>query len=284
MADGRNAAGVLGPGKEGDMSANRYSLRISDAEHIRYRLMAEKARQDEAELWRLAGIKPGAEIVDVGCGPGATLVAMADVVGPDGLVVGIDSDPEAIERAKEMIQNARLTNASAKTGSADQTGLCAASFDTAVIRHMLSHNGGREQSIVDHVTTLLRPGGCLYLVDTEATAIRHWPPIPALAAMNERYVAFHTAQGNDLQIGLRLAALLSDAGLETVTHRGWFSCITPPVGMRPPVWAAREAMVAAGFVSPDELVEWERSLEQVDAAVHRPTYFVSTFGAIGRRR
>ncbi len=57
-----------------------YALRLSESEMARYQGMAQRARESESELWRLAGITSGAHVVDVGCGPGATMVAMAGVV------------------------------------------------------------------------------------------------------------------------------------------------------------------------------------------------------------
>ncbi|HEU5420356.1 MAG TPA: hypothetical protein VFV41_21895 [Streptosporangiaceae bacterium] len=43
-----------------------YALSISDIEVERYRLMAEMARELEADAWKLAGIVPGAVVADVG--------------------------------------------------------------------------------------------------------------------------------------------------------------------------------------------------------------------------
>ncbi len=44
-----------------------------------------------------------------------------------------------------------------------------------MLRHVLAHNGGAEDAIVAHLATLLRPGGCLYLVDAYLTAILSSP-------------------------------------------------------------------------------------------------------------
>jgi predicted O-methyltransferase YrrM len=80
-----------------------YALRLSESEMARYQGMAQRARETESELWRLAGITSGAHVVDVGCGPGATIVAMAGVVGAEGSVTGVDADPDAVDRATSVI-------------------------------------------------------------------------------------------------------------------------------------------------------------------------------------
>jgi hypothetical protein len=57
-----------------------------------------------------------------------------------------------------------------------------------------------------------------------------------------------------------------------------------PPGLRPPAWAARDAMRAAGIVSDEDLARWERGMLALDAAPARPTLFAPSFVAIGRRR
>jgi ubiquinone/menaquinone biosynthesis C-methylase UbiE len=59
-----------------------YSLRLSEAELARYRTMAQLAAEEEAADWAFAGIRPGAHVADVGCGPGAVLTVLAHAVGP----------------------------------------------------------------------------------------------------------------------------------------------------------------------------------------------------------
>ena len=81
------------------MTPSTYALRLSDDELGRYRMMAARARAEEGDLWDRARIVPGSGVADVGCGPGAMLVALAEVVGPTGRVTGIDADPAAVGAA-----------------------------------------------------------------------------------------------------------------------------------------------------------------------------------------
>jgi SAM-dependent methyltransferase len=266
----------------GDPAAGGYALALDPAEVGRYRMMAEQARKAEAALWRLAGVGPGARVADVGCGPGALLPLLAAEVGPDGEVAGVDGDPAAVAAATAYV--AGIAGVSVRAAPAEATGLPAGTFDTVMVRHVLAHNGGREQAIVDHLGTLPHPGGCLYLVDAYGPGMATEPDLPVLAEIGERYHAFHAARGNDLRAGLRLAGWLRAAGLELVDFRGTYQIVTFPPGMRPPAWAARDAMLAAGVVTAADLERWDRELTALDRRPDRPTGFLPIFTAIGRVR
>src|SRR5215472_4350993 len=188
-----------------------YSLKLSEQELTRYRMMAASAADNEAAEWSAAGIAPGARIADVGCGPGAVLRLLAERVGPEGQAVGIDADPAAVSMARQ--QTAGLPQARVQAGQADATGLEPGAYDVVMCRHVLAHNGGREAAIVVHLASLAAADGCVYLVDVDATALRFTSAGPELQDLNERYQAFHHARGSDLSVGLRLGDLLNDAGL-----------------------------------------------------------------------
>jgi SAM-dependent methyltransferase len=265
-------------------SDQSYALALSATEVTRYQQMAERARVAEADLWQRAGIVAGAQVADVGCGPGALLPALAGAVGPTGRVIAIDADPRALAAARALVAASGQANVTVRQGRADWTGLDAASCDVVMLRHVLAHNGGGEDVIVAHLGTLLRPGGCLYLVDADGTAVRTVPEDVDLEDLQQRYLTFHAAQGNDVRAGLRLGERLVRAGLELVEFRGTYLMGPVQVGMRSPPWAAREAMVAAGVATEGDVARWAGAFARCDAATTRATQFVPMFTAVGRRR
>lgn len=261
-----------------------YVLAVSEEEVQRYRFMAEHARTDEAELWRRAGIRLGATVADVGCGPAAVSVAVADLVGPAGRVIAVEREESARARAQQVIAASGARNVELLAGTATDTGISAGSVDVVMMRHVLAHNGPDEQSIVDHLARLVRPGGSVYLVDADATAFRMLDVDPDVEDLNERYVELHRRRGNDLQTGLRLGQLLGRAGLDVVLHEGRYTIARTPPGLRPPAWAARSAMLAEKIASAEDLRRWEAALARLDAAPERPTIFAPTFFALGTMR
>ena len=262
---------------------SEYALRLSDEERARYRFMAETALRTEGSQWAAAGVREGATVADVGCGPGAVSVVLAGLVGGTGHVWAVDGGPEAVELARRAVEEAGAGNVTVSQGDATATGLAPASVDVVMIRHVLAHNGGREAAIVAHAADLVRPGGTVYLVDIEASAMRVRPEDPDLADLDGRYKEWHGRQGNDLSVGLRLAELIAGAGLEVVEYEGRYQILQLPPGIRPPGWAGREAMVAAGLATPDDVARWDAAFHRVDQAAIRPTVFVPIFVAAGRR-
>jgi len=260
-----------------------YALRLTEDEIARYRMMADRARESEGPEWELAGIRSGARVADVGCGPGALLPLFSAAVGQGGAVDAIDGDAQAVAAAEELVSGAGLTNVRVARGRADHTGLEAGAYDTVNMRHVLAHNGAAAQSIVNHLAGLARPGGCVLLVDIDGTGMRMRPADPVFDEMMERYTAFQEGRQGDMRMGLRLDLLLEAAGLEVVAYRGLYDIVTLPPGLRGPAWAARDAMVAAGSASHDDLDRWDARYQEREASGEPVTFFFPRFVAVGRR-
>jgi len=262
---------------------SEYALALSEAEVARYRMMAANALTLEEALLRAAGVGPGAVVADVGCGPAAMSVELAKEVGPDGRVIGIERDEQALATARSLVEQSGVTNVEVRAGTAEETGIEPGSVDLAMMRHVLAHNGGREQAIVDHLATLPRAGGSVYLVDVDLTALRMIDADPELDDLSEKYARFHAMRGNDPRIGLRLSHLLRAAGLEVASFTGSYTIIEAPPGMRPPSWAAREAMLAERAATVEDVERWGAAFSRSDAASTRPLIFAPGFVAFGRK-
>jgi SAM-dependent methyltransferase len=208
---------------------------------------------------------------------------LARLVGPSGQVIAVERDKQALAAAAALIQRSGAGNVSLREGEATATGVEPGSVDVVMLRLVLAHNGGREQAIVGHLATLIRPGGSVYLVDGDQSGGRILDIDPDLDDLMTRYLEFHRRRGNDLSVGLRLAQLLAAAGLQVTSFQGAYNILTAPPGMRPPAWAAREAMLADGIVDNSVLDRWEAALARLDSSPVRPTIFAPQFIAADRR-
>jgi len=89
------------------------------------------ARTGTRTIERL-GLHPGARVLDVGCGTGASALPAAAAVAPDGHVIGIDLADRLLERARDKARTHGLTNVEFRVGDMTATGLPDESFDAVV--------------------------------------------------------------------------------------------------------------------------------------------------------
>ncbi|MBA4008911.1 MAG: SAM-dependent methyltransferase [Erythrobacter sp.] len=77
-----------------------------------------------AALLERAAYAPGERVLDLGCGGGATTLAIAEMVGPEGAALGLDIAPMLIEqaqaRAAKAGSTARFVCADAATAALDE--------------------------------------------------------------------------------------------------------------------------------------------------------------------
>jgi SAM-dependent methyltransferase len=130
-------------------------------------------------MQRLA-LSPGAQVVDVGCGPGATTFELAASVGPSGLAVGIDIAKELVSAAQRRASDLALGNAEFIHGDAQTFSFERAAFDAAYSRFGLMF-------FEDPVTAFsnlrgaIRPGGRLSFVSWQTVLENEWVLVPVLA-------------------------------------------------------------------------------------------------------
>ncbi len=264
-----------------DDQHDRYALELSDGEIQRYRFMAQAARANEERWWQLAGITDGACVLDLGCGPGLVALELSDVVGARGRVVGVDREADAVATARALLDEAGHDRTEIHRAEAWNTGLDPGGFDVVCLRHVLAHNTADEMTrILEHVQVLLRPGGCCYVAESDLTANRIDPPSYEIADLTDRYCAYLRSVGRNPAAGPMMGSILLSAGFELIGRHAEY--VMPPPGrdIRPPSWAAREAMVDAGFASADDVARWDRALtDQVDITVN---YFVAHHLIVGR--
>ena len=83
------------------MSDSTYALGHADVE-VRRLLLQGRLYNDYTEhALRLAGLRPGMRVLDIGCGPGDVSFLAARLVGPTGSVLGVDAAPAMVELARD---------------------------------------------------------------------------------------------------------------------------------------------------------------------------------------
>jgi ubiquinone/menaquinone biosynthesis C-methylase UbiE len=261
-----------------------YALQISDTELSRYRNMAARALQQETAAWTTAGFVSGARVADIGCGPAAILVELARIVGPTGEAIGVERDAASATMAEQVIAASGAVNARVVRAPAAQTGLQPGSIDAVMVRNVLIHNAADSiRDILEHIASLLRPGGQLYVIDTDLEGHRVVPVEADLEDQRRRYWELLRRRGCDPRIGPRLGRLLADAGFDDIRHDAWFIKLDRlPVDTRPPEFAARQALIDEGLATTEDGERWDAALLRLRETAN-PAVFLPVYRAVGRK-
>ncbi|MEV0901027.1 methyltransferase domain-containing protein [Actinoplanes sp. NPDC049802] len=110
-----------------------------------------------AEAVRRAGIRPGHVVLDVGCGTGRALPALAAAAGPTGRVFGLDFTPGMLEAARKA---GRDDDATLVLADARRLPIAAATVD-AVFAAGLVHHLPDPLAGLAELARVTRPGGVL---------------------------------------------------------------------------------------------------------------------------
>ncbi len=92
------------------MDDTDYAFGRSRAEYERLIEQAELFRPLTERMLLAAGITRGMQVLDVGCGVGDVSFLVAALVGPEGSVVGVDLDAEALKLAEVRRTAQGITN------------------------------------------------------------------------------------------------------------------------------------------------------------------------------
>ena len=148
-----------------------------------------------AEAVRLAGVTAGDVVLDVGCGTGRALPALAAAAGPTGRVVGLDFTPGMLEAAHRAGRDAHATLV---VGDARRLPVADATADVLFAAGLVHHLPDAVAGLTE-LARVTRPGGTL--------AIFHPTGRAALAARHGRTLRPGEALSEE-----RLGPLLSESG------------------------------------------------------------------------
>ena len=160
-------------------TVNKHIQRDPDTNKI---FDARNLENDYATLKSL--LKPGMQVLDVGCGTGAISKDIAKKVGPQGHVTAIDNTEHFIISGKETysdVENLELIHTDLFEYTTDKK------FDLIVTARTLQWLSNPVQALAK-MKSMLKPGGWLSVLDYNHTAIE-WQPEPP-ASMLVFYAAF----------------------------------------------------------------------------------------------
>ncbi len=178
------------------------------------RLRSQAKRLEEYSCWLLdqLDLQPGMSAVDLGCGPIGILNLLAERVGAEGKVVGIDCSQLMLDLAQQSLTALGFANVQFVQAAAQATGLPAAAFDIVHARLLLDTTPEPTQMLAE-LTRLVRPGGIVAVHEVDFVSWLCEPPHPAWERLR---TLFCQVWNGDTGLGRRLPRLLRAQGLDAV--------------------------------------------------------------------
>lgn len=201
------------------MSERDYVLGTHDEEVERLGLQHRVWRPAMLDAFRRAGIGPGAEVIDVGAGPGFASADLAEWVGPSGRVLALERSRRFLDALDERARRLDLANIEACELDVAETGFGDGFADASWCRWVLSFVADPRRTI-GHVAAALKPGGrAIFHEYADYGAWRTLPPDADLERFRTLVVQSWRDSGGEPDIGLNLPGWLEEAGLEIVEMR-----------------------------------------------------------------
>ena len=230
----------------------------------------ESVQQQKRLILDLLDPRSGEKVLDIGCGTGDDVRAMAEYVGPTGLSVGVDSwsamIAEAARRTAEMPLPVEF-----HLGDIHQLDFAENTFDAVWAERLFEHLDHPKLALAEMIR-VTKPGGRIVVAspDMDSNLIDHPDVI-----VTRKIRHFECDRRPNGRAGQRLYGWFREAGLTHVRAQAVAHIVTDysdavsALGIRERAQDVREA----GVITPEECTTW---LEQLDAAGQAGRFFMST--------
>ncbi len=233
----------------------------------------------------LAHLRPGLDVLDLGCGPGTITIDLAARVAP-GRVLGVDSSAEVVEQARAL----GAAGVEFAVGDVYALDLPAASFDVVHAHQVLQHLSDPVACVAE-AARVLRPDGLLAVRDSDYAGFFWAPANPLLDRWLELYHQLTARNRAEADAGRHLPAWVRAGGFTdlTVTSSSW--TFADPAGRAwwGGLWADRvrhssyaAQAIAAGLSDEAELAAieagWRQWISEPDGV-----FVVPSVEVLGRR-
>ncbi len=224
---------------------------------------SEASRAAKRRTFEALALPRGGSVLDVGCGTGADVLALAHLLGEGGRAVGVDASEAMVAEARRRASAAR-SPADFRVGDAHALDFPDASFHGCRADRVFQYLEDPRRALGE-MARVARPGGRVVVLDTDWDTFL----VDASDARVSRVVLGALAGSiRNGSIGRRLPALFRDAGLVEIAVvpdtllMPRFSVVDAFLGLRRVVQRLREA----GVLAAGEGEAWVAEQEERDRA------------------
>lgn len=167
-------------------------------------------------------LRPGLDLLDMGCGQGTITLGLAKAVAP-GKAVGVDLAQSQIRAAQKRAADEDASNARFVVGDMYHLGFGDSTFD-AVFSHAVFDHLQRPIDALKEAWRVLKPGGIIGVRAADFEGLLLSPTTPVQEKARKLQIQFREYNGGDPFVGRKLRSLLRAAGFRD--NRGSASCTT----------------------------------------------------------
>ncbi|MFI5351743.1 MAG: methyltransferase domain-containing protein [Candidatus Binatales bacterium] len=174
-------------------------------------LATAQLRELKSFSYGLLGLKPGAAVLDLGCGTGDDARELAALVGADGLVIGVDLSRALIAEARKRSAESGL-EVEFIVGNAERLDLARNSFDACRADRLLQHVSDPGRAVREMIR-VASPGAVVQAIDRDYGMVA----LDSADRAATRAILDRICDGiRNGWIGRRLPALMRECGLKDV--------------------------------------------------------------------
>ena len=192
--------------------------------HGYHAVIVDSYRRRTAETcaaFLLPRLRPDAEVLDLGCGPGTITLGLARRARR---VVGLDAAAKMVEQARELAADSEVHNVGFEIGSAYELPFGEGSFDVVYAHQVMQHLADPVRALRE-ARRVLRPGGLVAVRDSDYETMVHAPVEAGIERWRALYHLVAAANGGEADAGRFLLGWVREAGFtdpvvttSTATH------------------------------------------------------------------
>jgi SAM-dependent methyltransferase len=202
------------PGAETEPAGPSQQYVLGDGECELRRLVSQSQliASITQHIMQRAGIKPGMNVLDCGCGVGDVSFLVTALVGSAGRVLGIDRSVAAINRARARAAEAGLQHVSFEVVD-DLTSFRSRTPVDAVVGRLILMYLREPAAVLNHLARQVRPGGLIVFQELVFSMGHSEPSCPLLEKLRGWVHDTFVHAGADIEMGWKLFATFQRAGL-----------------------------------------------------------------------
>ncbi len=191
-----------------------YSIKGGEQGAKRLDILFNTLKGSTTEFLHRAELKRDIHCLDLGCGNGGVSFLLANLIGVNGRVLGLDIDPKNIQIATETAKEKGIENIAFQHFDVYKLEK-RNKYDLVYTRFLLSHLSSPE-TVLNRVFSSLKAGGTILVEDTDFTGHFSYPS----SVHFDRYVSLYQQllkkRGGNANRGKELIAMLEKAGFTDI--------------------------------------------------------------------